>query len=573
MSPRAAAPWLGDVRRWRLASGLVLLTYVTSHFLNHALGLVSLAAMEAGADVFTALWRSPPGTVALYGALAVHLALALRAIWRRRTLRMPVVEAVRLCFGLLIPLLLIPHVVGTRGILALGGGDRGYPEIVRILWFNPEIAARQAAALVIAWGHGCIGIHLWQRHRERYERLLPLAATLAILLPVLAVAGYLQAGREVAAMVAAGALEPARLTPEVAARVDRLLDLVTLLFVGSVAVVFGGRVLRSWIGRHAFVRIGYPGGRTIAVPPGTTVLEASRMAGIPHLSVCGGRGRCSTCRVRVVEGQEALPPPGETEVATLARIEAAADVRLACQLRPAAGLSVVPLLPAPPSGAIRGSLRPQRRGQEAEIAVLFCDLRGFTGLAERRLPFDTVYLLNRYFATAGLAVERAGGRVDKFIGDGMMALFGIDGERDRGCRQALDAARRIAEGIAGLNAAMADELERPLRVAMGLHAGAAIVGEMGYGRATSLTAIGDSVNVAARLEGIAKELNAELVVSAPVVTWAGLALPGCATRDVPVRGRSEAIRVHVVPSATALAEAGILLQNSDLKSGNYPPVT
>ncbi len=98
-----------------------------------------------------------------------------------------------------------------------------------------------------------------------------------------------------------------------------------------VVVARGGRAL--WQRRRS-VPITYPGGRVVTVPVGFTVLEASRAAGIPHASVCGGRGRCSTCRVRVAPGLEHLPPPHESEQRVLARVGAAPDVRLACQTRP-----------------------------------------------------------------------------------------------------------------------------------------------------------------------------------------------------------------------------------------------
>src|SRR4051812_32479856 len=88
----------------------------------------------------------------------------------------------------------------------------------------------------------------------------------------------------------------------------------------------------------------HPGGRIVTSPRGFSVLEASRMAGIPHISVCGGRGRCSTCRVRVIEGLDAQPAPTPQEGAALARIKAGPDVRLACQFQPADDLTIVPIL-------------------------------------------------------------------------------------------------------------------------------------------------------------------------------------------------------------------------------------
>jgi adenylate cyclase len=186
------------------------------------------------------------------------------------------------------------------------------------------------------------------------------------------------------------------------------------------------------------------------------------------------------------------------------------------------------------------------------VAVLFCDLRGFTRLAERRLPFDTVFLLNRYFEVVGRAVAEAGGHLDKFIGGGALALFGLHGGPEEAASQALDAAAAIAAGLADLNRAYASELDRPLRIAMGIHAGPAIVGEMGWGSAVALTAVGDTINAASRLEGVAKELDVELVVSAETVARAGLALDGRALRDVPVRGRRAPIAAFAVADAAAL---------------------
>ena len=176
------------------------------------------------------------------------------------------------------------------------------------------------------------------------------------------------------------------------------------------------------------MRIGYPDGRFVEVTPGTSVLEASRSAGIPHAYVCGGRGRCSTCRVRVRGEIHSIDPPRRTEARVLRRIGARPNIRLACMLRPRGAVEVTPLLP-PFALAADGRRRVDFvQGSEREIAIMFTDIRGFTALSEGRLPYDVVFVLNRYFAAMGRAVEAAGGRVDKFIGDGVMALFGI--ERD-----------------------------------------------------------------------------------------------------------------------------------------------
>src|SRR3989442_4553957 len=102
------------LRRLHAITGLLLFTYVITHLTNHALGLISLEAMEAGRWWFLALWRNPVGTLALYGALLTHFMLALVSLYRRRHLRMPAWEATQLVLGLALPPLLVSHIVGTR---------------------------------------------------------------------------------------------------------------------------------------------------------------------------------------------------------------------------------------------------------------------------------------------------------------------------------------------------------------------------------------------------------------------------------------------------------------------------
>ena len=215
----------------------------------------------------------------------------------------------------------------------------------------------------------------------------------------------------------------------------------------------------------------------------------------------------------------------------------------------------MPLLP-PHAGPADARGRPAYlHGAEQEIAILFCDLRAFTNLAEHRLPYDLVFLLNRFFRAMGEAVEEAGGRVDKFIGDGVMALFGIGATPAQGCRSALEAARRMAQHLTEINDSLAHDLPEPLRIGIGIHAGPAIIGEMGYGRATGLTAIGDAVNAASRLEALTKEFGCQLVVSQAVADLAGLPLEAHPIREVSLRGRREPITVRIVVDAASLPAA------------------
>jgi adenylate cyclase len=249
--------------------------------------------------------------------------------------------------------------------------------------------------------------------------------------------------------------------------------------------------------------------------------------------------------VRLVRGLDAVPPPSEAEQRVLARVGAPPDVRLACQTRPSSDVTVTPLVP--PSIDAGGALAPDaRQGRERELAVLFADLRGFTRMAEHKLPYDVVFVLNRYFAAVGTAITGAGGVTNQFTGDGVMALFGIDGGPAVGSRQALAAAQAMVEGMARLNVELAGELKVPLRIGIGIHAGPGVVGWMGWGESFYLTAVGDTVHVAARLEQATKDFQAELVVSDDVARHAGVDLAGFPAHRLEVRNRTEPVAVRVV---------------------------
>jgi adenylate cyclase len=461
----------------------------------------------------------------------------------------------------LVPLWLTVHVVSMTWARWRLGFEASYAMELDTLW--PGGVVFQTAMMSLVWLHGCIGVHRWLSLRPWYGRVSAPALALAVLLPVLAWLGFIEAGRTYAAMRAADPGWRARLAaeenwPGAAAKQAYVFGPEQAILRGFelvlLAMLAGAAVRWAWA-RRTRVRITYDGGRTVSVAKGMTLLEASRSAGVPHASVCGGRGRCSTCRVRVVEGLHHLPPPTPGERRVLERIGAAPDMRLACQIRPMHALSVVRLLPA--GAAARSVLRPMdpAMGREREIAVLFADLRGFTRLAESRLPYDTVYVLNRYFAAMGMAIEKAGGRVDKFLGDGIMALFGLDGDGEHAARTALAAAGRMSRALADLNVELAGDLREPLRMGIGIHLGTAIVGEMGWNRAVSLTAVGDTVNVASRLEGLTKEHGVQLVVSDMVLARASVSLDGAETREIDIRGRAGTLGVRLVADAGTLPVA------------------
>ena len=287
-APRSAAgPSVpeGLLRNARLASGLVLILFVTTHLANHAINLISLETAEQGRHVFLALWRNPLGTILLYGSLGVHFTLALLAVYRRRTLKMPMREAAQIVLGLLIPLLVAEHVVGTRILHELFDADDTYEYVVRALWIAaPAVGARQAVAVVVIWAHGCLGLYFWLRYRKWYPRASPYLLIGAVLLPVLALLGFAHAGQTVSAMgpPADSAIDPALIDEAIAVK-DAIDRAIYFGFVAIVAAVLAARIVRDRIERRNLIEVDYPGGQMVRVPRGYSVLDASRLGGIPAL--------------------------------------------------------------------------------------------------------------------------------------------------------------------------------------------------------------------------------------------------------------------------------------------------
>ena len=555
---RPGRAWIRPLRLW---CGLILFAYLLTHFSNHALGLISLRAMEAGRVWFLALWRNPVGETLLFGALLVHWWLGLWLLYRRRTLRMPVWEATQIVFGLAVPPLLVSHIVGTRLANAMYGTEDLYTRIVLFLWvLDPWNFYRQTALFVVAWSHGCMGLHFWLRFRGWYPRFFPLVLSAFVLVPVLGYLGFAEAGREVSTLarepgfVQRLMVETRTPSPEQRATLQRVRDGLGYSTWALLLLTLLARGVRGYLSpRRAMVRVFYPDGRSVTVPVGSTVLEASRSSGIPHASVCGGRGRCSTCRIRV-SGDPALPLPSPQELRVLQRVGAPPNVRLACQLRPSRDLAVTPLIAVAASPGATHASSAAHHGQEREIAVLFADLRGFTRLAEHKLPYDVVFFLNRYFEAVGGAIAEAGGIANQYTGDGVMALFGVESGTETACRQALRAAAGMVDRVQGFSGSFGAELESPLRIGVGIHTGTVVVGEMGYGETRYLTAVGDTVHVASRLEALTKEYQCELVVSEQVLSRAGLAGADYPRHELTVRNREAPLRIAVVAEARDLAE-------------------
>ncbi|MGE0764994.1 MAG: adenylate/guanylate cyclase domain-containing protein [Hyphomicrobiaceae bacterium] len=550
----------GDIpQRLRLISGLILFLFALTHFLNTAVGLVSLEQMDQLDRWRVLVTRSLPGTIVLASALVIHIFFALWKVARRTTFRLPWWELLQIVLGLLIPFLLFPHIVNTRVAAEFFGVETNYLYELARLW--PASAILQSTLLVIVWIHGCLGIHFWLRLYTPYRAMQPVLLFLAMTIPLAALAGFMISGRAVASLIEnADAFNrvkeltrwPNADAGEMLATYRVWVRLGFLALLGLIAAIFAIRYL-SWLASPR-VAISYAGGPTVTVPIGPTLLEISRLNKIPHASVCGGRARCSTCRVRIEEGGEHLPAAVFPESVTLAAIEAPANVRLACQIRPAKPLVVTRLLrPVGTGPEAAGVPESDSSGTEKPLAVLYVNMREFNDLTRTKLPYDVVFLLNQFFTAVGTAIRSQGGTIDKYIGDGVIAVFGQRHGVEGGCRQALRAIRAIDLALDHLNSVIGPELGRPVRIAAGLHAGHLILGRIGHGATVDLTVVGPAVKIALQLEDLAKQRDVQLVLSHDVAQLAGWAPEDHLITSIIVEGLEEPLEVVDVPRGRDLA--------------------
>jgi adenylate cyclase len=560
-----------DVRHWdaktwrnnlRLTSALVLLSFVICHLLAHCFLIVSFDVANVAFDVTMTAWQTRAGTALLLAAFFVHYGNALWSIYVRQSLRLPPWLWAQAGLGLSIPLLILTHVMGTGVADNTMDVVGSYQSVLIAHWVAaPWRAILQSVAVLTIWTHAYIGIHFWLRPKRGYAQWRPYLFIFALLLPAFALAGYVAAGNE---MVRASrdptfipqVLREAHITPQTAAEVTWWAELGIGAHLLMIGLAFGGRELRLWRQRsRKLPQLTHAAGQVMPILSGASVLETLRQRGVPHASLCGGRARCTTCRVLVTKGVEALAPPAGLEAAALARIGATPGMRLACQLRPSTDISIMPLL-APDAGAVEGSLRGGFEGSERLVTVVFVDMRGSTGLGETKLPYDVLFILNRFFGAMAKAVASSNGHYSQFTGDGLMALYGLDAtDPATGPGEAVRGAQAMLGGLGELNHQLRGELSAPLRIGIGIHYGEAIVGAMGPPRSQIITAIGDTVNTCARLESLTKDYDCVAIVSQRAAELAGLDATALTLQQASVKGRSEPVQFYAFKTLAELMNA------------------
>ena len=543
-------------RSWlRLLSALTMLAFVICHLTAHCFLLISFDDAETARRILMYPWRGWTGTLVLSTAFLIHYTNALWSIYVRRSLRLKPWEWTQLALGLCIPVLLTAHVVGTRISEHVLDTTTYYNTVFIAQWvIDPWLSAVQMLAIVTVWTHACFGIHYWLRVRTWYPKWRPFLFTYALLLPTLALAGYVTGGNQVLREAkdhdfVDSALADANLTDENRAALAHLADIGWILCFTLPLLPFAGRGLRDWYHRSQRPPVlAHASGRSMRILPGATVLETLRANGVAHASVCGGRARCTTCRIMVTKGLDDLPPPSALEAKALSRIGATEGTRLACQIRPTSDIAVMPLLGADASaadGATRGGLE----GSERLVTVVFVDLRGSTTLGEARLPYDVLFILNQFFYEMTRALVETNGHYSQFTGDGLMALYGLHAANPKtGAADALRGARAMLQRLDALNHTLRTDLREPLRIGIGIHYSEAIVGAMGPPHSQIITAIGDTVNTCARLESLCKDYQCTVVVSRQAAEAAGLKLGGCELHQAPVKGRNEPVQFYALQS-------------------------
>src|SRR5262245_19710662 len=557
-----ALTWLRGigVRQVRLACGLVMFAYVFSHFFNHALGNISYPLMHEWLQYHIWWWRIPAVNITLYTAALIHLSLGLWALYQRRHFRYTAAEITQLLLGLSIPLLLATHF----GLRVAGWiyetPPPPYANPLFSYWTTRQhLIVFHLSLRTVAWPHPFIGLYFSLRMMPFFRWASPILLSIAVLLPPLAMLGTHQGAQEVMRRAKDPAWRAQNVRPIPRERREVVEAITQFYFpigyVAAILLVFAARGVRS-LGerRRGVVTVSYPG-RQVRVPKGLRVLEASLRNKIPHASVCGGRARCSTCRVKVVSDRSTLPKPSGRESFVLARVGAGKDpsIRLACQLRPQTDVAVIPVLP-PHVGVdfVRNRDR-VHVGEEHFVVSMFVDMRGSTSLSEGRLPFDVVFIINRFVETVSRAITEAGGEPNQFVGDGVLALFGLNTDAAAACRQALRAAALIESNIAHLNHQFATEVVEPVQYGIGIHAGEVIIGDIGFRGRTVFTALGDSVNVAARLQDLSKRLGVRAVISDEVCRLAAIPADALDRTEVEIRGHEKPMNVRTTEDPTVLA--------------------
>jgi adenylate cyclase len=260
-----------------------------------------------------------------------------------------------------------------------------------------------------------------------------------------------------------------------------------------------------------------PDDKTVDVKEGESIRDVALRNDIPVAHVCGGNGRCSTCRILVIEGHENCSPRTGKEQEISDFMSFGQEVRLACQTTVAGDVKVRRLTLDEhdielTSKFIMGD-ESYLAGVEKHVYIMFVDIRRFTSFAESLLPYDVIHVLHRFFHFMNDVVKKHGGYIDNYLGDGFMALFEVEDPEEGG----LMAVKAGLEMLDVLNRRIHPYIERlfgkSFVIGIGLHYGLVVAGTIGGGENKKTTVIGDAVNFASRIEAANKQMDSRFLIS------------------------------------------------------------
>ena len=280
--------------------------------------------------------------------------------------------------------------------------------------------------------------------------------------------------------------------------------------------------------------------REILIDPEKTILEMAKEHSVDIVHMCGGKARCSTCRVLVISGQ-GLPRTIEEQLLA-DRMNLPNNVRLSCQMRVEESVEVRRIVR---DDLDRRLLNQANTAIEKQVAVIFSDIRSFTTFSERHLPYDIVHILNRYFWEMGEAIKANHGHIDKYMGDGIMALFGLE-DSGHPAINAYNAAQEMLHRLERFNDWLLSSYGERFEIGIGVHYGSVVLGDLGHPESVSSTAIGDTVNVAARIESATKNL-CQILVSEPV--YEVLDAKDWKSTELLLKGKTHPLRLFLVPDS------------------------
>jgi adenylate cyclase len=257
--------------------------------------------------------------------------------------------------------------------------------------------------------------------------------------------------------------------------------------------------------------------KTIHASSDDTVLEALLQAEVNHTHVCGGNARCSTCRVYIMDGLSNCLPRNEKEKQLAEKLGFPPDIRLACQTRISGNIAirraVVDDLDIDIILKQIGDAPGTNLGQEKDLAILFTDIENYTEFAEAFPAYDVVHVLNRYYQTMNGIIVQYKGLISDVAGDGILALFGAIEDNKNPVLDAIHAVRAMNAALTQFNEYLRQMYDWSFGIRAGINFGKVIVGSFDTGMMSKVSAIGDAVNLASRIETANKDFNTKLLIS------------------------------------------------------------